>query len=47
MIDCSRRTYGFEEAATSAVKQWRYEPATKDGEPVSILFTVKVEWSIG
>jgi TonB family protein len=35
---------GFEEAAIEAVKQWRYEPATKDGHPVAIYFTVVVDF---
>lgn len=38
--------HGFEEAAIRAVKQWIYEPATKDGEPVDVYFTVIVEFSL-
>ena len=37
---------GFEEAAIEAVGQWRYEPATLDGEPLAVFFTIVVEFSI-
>lgn len=30
----------FEESAVAAVKQWRYDPATLEGVPVSIHYTV-------
>ncbi|MDX1389735.1 MAG: energy transducer TonB, partial [Acidobacteriota bacterium] len=39
--------HGLEEAAIEAVKQWRYEPATKDGEPVEVLFTVRIDFTLG
>ena len=32
----------FDEAALSAVKQWRYRPATMNGVPVRVYFTVEV-----
>lgn len=35
---------GFEKAAMAAVKQWRYVPAKKDGEPVDTRFTVYVDF---
>lgn len=37
---------GFEEAAIAAVKQWRYKPATQGGKPVSVYFTVVVEFAL-
>lgn len=37
---------GFPEAALEAVKQWRYEPATKDGVPVDVYFTVFVDFTL-
>ena len=37
---------GFEEAAIEAVRQWRYEPATSDGEPVEMYVTFTVEFSL-
>jgi protein TonB len=35
---------GFEESAIAAVRQWRYEPATQNGRPVSVYFTVMVDF---
>jgi len=34
------------DSASEAVRQWRYEPATKAGEPVSVYFTVFVEFKL-
>lgn len=34
------------DSASEAVRQWRYEPATKSGEPVSVYFTVFVEFKL-
>ena len=34
---------GFEAAAVQAIRSWRYEPGTKDGEPVDISFMIVVE----
>ena len=36
----------FNEAARSAVLNWRYRPALMDGKPVRIYFTVVVDFSI-
>jgi len=32
--------YDFDTAAVEAIRQWRFEPARKDGEPVDAWFTV-------
>jgi protein TonB len=32
----------FDDAALAAVKQWRYRPATMNGVPVRVFFTVEV-----
>jgi hypothetical protein len=37
---------GFEELATAAVQQWRYEPAEQSGTPVPATSTVIVTWNI-
>jgi TonB family protein len=34
VIECTHLQLGFEEASIEAVKQWRFEPANLDGEPV-------------
>lgn len=36
--------YGFEENAIAAVKQWLFEPALKDGEPVDARMTLKIDF---
>jgi hypothetical protein len=36
----------FSEAAIDAVKNWRYEPALKNGEPVAVFFTVRVDFEL-
>jgi len=38
--------FGFEDAAVAAVGRWRYEPATQNGEPVCVYFTILVEFSL-
>jgi TonB family protein len=36
----------FAESATEAVGHWRYRPATRDGEPVDVWFTIRVEFAL-
>ena len=36
----------FIDSATKAVRQWRYEPATRNGKPVDVYFTVLVNFSL-
>lgn len=38
--------YGFGDASTRAVKTWRYRPATLDGRPVDVYFTVVVDFAL-
>lgn len=35
------------DSATSAVSQWRYEPAMQGDKPVAVYFTVFIEYSLG
>ena len=35
----------FEKLAVNSVKQWRYRPPMKDGEPVAVRFKVVVIWT--
>jgi TonB family protein len=37
---------GLDEAAREAVAQWRFEPATKDGEPVAVIMTLTVNFRL-
>ncbi len=36
----------FDDAAVDAVRQWRWEPATSDGRPVTVYFTIVVQFSL-
>ena len=36
----------FIKSAAEAVGQWRYEPATLDGKPVDVYFTVRIEFKL-
>ena len=38
---------GLDEAALDCVKQWRFKPGEKDGEPVATLATAQVNYVIG
>ena len=46
ILRCNRPNMGFENAALSAVTQWRYEPATQGGRPIEVYFTVFVEFKL-
>jgi periplasmic protein TonB len=46
VLRCSQTTFGFEEAAVEAVRQWRYLPALLDGRPVDVFFTVFVDFKL-
>lgn len=34
--------YGLDEKAVAAVETWKFEPARKDGQPVSVAILVQV-----
>jgi len=36
----------FEEAAMAAVRQWQYEPGLLAGKPATVVFTVRVDFSM-
>ncbi len=46
VLRCNRPNMGFEDAAVAAVQEWRYEPATQNGKPVEVYFTVFVEFKL-
>lgn len=45
-VEVVRSTPLLDEAAVAAVRQWRYEPTLVDGEPVSILMTVTMNFAL-
>jgi len=36
----------FVKSAAEAMRHWRYEPATLDGKPVDVYFTVRIEFKL-
>lgn len=46
VLRCNRPNMGFEEAAIEAVKNWSYKPATQNGRPVDVFFTVYVDFKL-
>jgi len=46
VIGCSRPGKGFEQAAIDAVRQWRYEPATREGKPVDVYFKIELHFEL-
>lgn len=37
---------GLDEAATQAVKQWRFRPGTRNGQPVDVLLNIEVSFNL-
>jgi len=46
VLRVNRPNMGFEEAAITAVQQWMYQPATQNGKPVEVYFTVFVDFKL-
>lgn len=46
VLSCNETGYGFEEAATKAVKTWVYKPARRKGEPVEVYFNIVVTFTL-
>jgi protein TonB len=36
----------FNDAAIEAVKQWKYKPALQNGKPVSVYYTIRVDFRL-
>ena len=45
VLECTRPKVGFEEAVTTAVKKWRFEPATDAGEPLEVTTRIKLNFT--
>jgi TonB family protein len=40
------RTYGLDDEAIKAAKQWRFQPGTRDGSPVPVLVTIELSFTL-
>lgn len=38
--------YGLEETTIEAVKNWKFEPATKDGKPVAMRVLMHLNYAV-
>jgi TonB family protein len=45
VIECTRPKVGFEEAVTKALKRWRFEPGTENGEPVDVVTRLQLRFN--
>ena len=41
------RENGLDEAAIAAAKQWRFQPGTRDGQPVAVIVTIESTFALG
>jgi TonB family protein len=39
-------TYGLDEQAVKAMKQWQFKPGTKDGKPVAVQVSVEIRFTL-
>jgi protein TonB len=40
------QTYGLDDEAISAAKQWRFKPGTKGGKPVPVVVTLEMTFTL-
>ena len=40
------RDYGLDDQAVSALKQWRFKPGTKKGQPVAVRVDVEIKFTL-
>jgi TonB family protein len=38
--------YGLDDEAVRAIRQWRFEPGTKDGKPVAVRIEVEMSFKL-
>jgi TonB family protein len=46
VLDVTRPNVGFERAAIDAIRQWRFDPATRNGEPVPSALAYSMTFSV-
>jgi len=45
VIECTRPKVGFEDAATKAVKQWRFRPGMENGQPIDVVTRLQLNFN--
>ena len=46
VLDLRNNPGGFVDAAIEAVKRWRYKPTLLNGEPVEVITTITVNFTL-
>jgi len=46
LFAANRLGYGLDEAALATLRQWRFEPMRKDGQPVPMAATIQVSFKL-
>ena len=40
------RTYGLDDQAVTAIRQWQFKPGTKDGKPVAVQVEIVINFTL-
>ena len=40
-------TYGLDQEAIKAAKQWKFAPGTRNGEPVPVMVSIELTFTLG
>lgn len=40
------KQWGLDDEAVKAAKQWRFEPGTRNGEPVNVMITIELQFKL-
>src|SRR5688500_1321105 len=46
VLESLDRTYGLDQAAVNALQQWRFQPGTLDGNPVRVMISVDLRFTL-
>jgi TonB family protein len=45
VVECTRPKVGFEEAATMALKEWRFAPGMEKGQPIDVVTRLQLKFN--
>ncbi len=46
VIESLDKVYGLDDEAVKCMRQWRFEPGTKDGKPVAVRVEVEMSFTL-